>query len=113
MCCSTKKVASSAMHETKLAIACLLVQSSASAVALQQGSVIATLTCVVTGEMVLDVWLEAAVAGPVLLVGSFDGDPFQTGALAFSLDALLGDPPAKLSSLNTLGPAFLPRSSMI
>lgn len=101
------------MHESNFAIACLLVQSSASAGALQQSGVIATLTCVDTGEMVLDVWLEAAVAGPALLGGSFDGDPFQTGALAFSLDALLGDPPAKLSSLSTLCPAFLPRIAMI
>ena len=46
--------------------------------------------------MALDVRHETGAAGVALplLAGAFEGDPFQTGALTFSLDALVGDPPA-------------------
>ena len=48
----------------------------------------------------LDAWLETvgADAALLLLAGAFEGDPFQTGALTFSLDALVGDPPAHRAS---------------
>ena len=52
--------------------------------------------------MVLVARLETAGAGAALLLaGAFEGDPFQTGALTFSLDALVGEPPADHTSLNS------------
>lgn len=45
--------------------------------------------------MVLDALLAAAGVGSKLPGGALDGDPVQTGAFTFSLDAFVGDPPAK------------------
>lgn len=52
------------------------------------------LTSMETARMVLDALLAAAGAGIKLPGGALDGDPFQTGAFTFSLDAFVGDPPA-------------------
>ena len=60
------------------------------------------LTSTDTGGMVLDVLPETAGAGTALLLpGAFKGDPVHAGALTFSLDALVGDPPAEHASLST------------
>lgn len=45
--------------------------------------------------MVLDALLAAAGVGSELPGGAFDGEPVQIGAFTFSLDAFVGDPPAK------------------
>ena len=58
--------------------------------------------------MVPDVRLETAGADAAKqLAGAFEGDPVQTGALTFSLDALVGDPPAPHASLSIANPTRL------
>ena len=60
----------------------------------------AVVTSADTGGMLLDVRLETAGAATALaLAGAFEGDPLQTGALTFSLDALVGDPPARQTNI--------------
>lgn len=57
------------------------------------------LTSTDTAGMVLQALLVLTGERPAPLAGALEGDPIQTGAFTFSLDALVGEPPAMHQSI--------------